>query len=143
MGLSGPFIFAQVETPCVQRLHRSSYASKERVTIQVAVEETPSTDREQNQNNQTPQSNPATKTKTNQKPAARNQLQPGAQLKRPCQPKCEKVTGAMNSAFALSASSPQRGADQHSSDRSNPLGGDLYCRSVKHLERGHIGRVPC
>ena len=34
--------FARVKTPCVQRLHRSSsYASEERVTIQIAVEKTP------------------------------------------------------------------------------------------------------
>ena len=112
-----------------------------RVTIQVAIEETPSTDKE-NQDTKTP-NNTATKqnqTRTSpQEPTATwcaTQAAMSAKVR-------EGETGAMNSAFALSTPLPQRGVDQHSSDRSNPLSGDLYSRSVMHVERGHIGRVPC
>ena len=47
--------FARVETPCVQRLHRSSCAGQERVTIQVAVKETT---RKTSKTNTTPTKNP-------------------------------------------------------------------------------------
>ena len=52
--------FARVETPCVQRLHRSSCASEQRVTSQVAKAKEPPT--KPKTNNQKPPTNPPTQT---------------------------------------------------------------------------------
>ena len=46
------FFFARVETPCVQRLHRSSYASEVRVTSQIEVQKTPNKTSKPKQNHQ-------------------------------------------------------------------------------------------
>ena len=90
-----------------------------RITIQVAVEETPSTDREEPKQ-PNPQTTQQTKTKTNKNNPKTGPQEPTATW---CatQPAMsakmrEGETGAMYSAFALSTSLPQRGVDQHSSD---------------------------
>ena len=54
-----PLFFARVETPCVQRLHRSSYASEVRVTSQVEVQKKP--DKQHNQTKQDHQTTPTQK----------------------------------------------------------------------------------
>ena len=111
-----------------------------RVTIQVAVEETPSTDTEEPKPK--PPNNTTTKQQTKNQPPGNNCTWCATQAAKSTKMR-EGETGAMNSAFALSTSLPQRAVDQQTSDSSNPLSGDLYSRSVMHFESGHIGRAPC
>ena len=59
VGTVSASFFAQVETPCVQRLRRSSYASEVRVTIQVEVQKQQS--KTNNQTKQTHQNTPTQK----------------------------------------------------------------------------------
>ena len=134
--------FARVETPCVQRLHRSSYASKESYNPVAVEEETPSNETE-NQN-----TNPQTKQQPNQnkpkkQPPKKNNCTWCATRAAKSAKLREGETGAMNSAFALSTSSPQGVVDQHTSDSSTPLIGDHFSRSVMLVERDHFGQAPC
>ena len=67
-----------METPCVQRLHRSSYAGEVRVTSQVEVQKKP--DKQHNQTKQDRQTTPTQK-----------RLQQKTALKQPRRPNNEKV----------------------------------------------------